>query len=125
MAFEICSSMAIVQKAGLGHNTDAAASESLLEQWYEEAVAYTNLFTRFDWTSNASTLFSSTSAALQMAVSSLAAMDLVAYDTILYFVRGEAQDLINILEYKANLALKQLQDDAARKFAIDGTTGVE
>ena len=124
MPFKLATSGAITRKAGRNANTTAAASGSLLAELSEEAENYINLFTRFNFTSNAATLNVATSGALELAASNLAATGLIRYDMSGYTTRGEAEDMIQHLEFEANKVLTLIKEDVHRKFAIDGSTGV-
>lgn len=124
MAFKLASSLALVAKAGINANTKVTTSGALLQQFSEEAEAFTNLYTKYNWTNAPSSLFAATSAALQEAVSCLGGIEIARHDQTSYQV-GEVENLINVLNYKAFRILDLLKEDSFRKFVIDGSTGAE
>lgn len=124
MAFALASSGSIVRAAGANVNSTAAASGTILADLSNQTEAYVNLFCRFNFTGNAATLYTQTSAALELAVAKKAAQGLIRYDMSGYTTRGEAEDMIQHLEYEANQILTLIKDDPHRRFTIDGSSGV-
>ena len=123
MSFSLASSGAIIAKSGRFSNSAAQTSGALLQQFSDEAEAFINLYTRYNWVSNAATINAQTSGALQEAVSCLAGIKIIAYDMSGYTTRAEAESIINVLNYQAFRVLDLLKEDVHRKFAIDVRTG--
>lgn len=111
MSFKLCSSGAIVIRAGANVNSDASASGAILEQFSNEAEGYVNATTRYDWVTNYTSIGAEFKPMLATATSCLAAADLIAYDMGGYTGRGEAESMINILYDRATRALTKLTDD--------------
>lgn len=124
MTFNLASSGSIVRAAGKNVNTDAATSGAILQQLSNQAEHYFNFYTRYNFSSNASALYPSASAAIEMAVANLAACGLIRHDMSGYTTRGEAEDMIQHLTFEAKNVMDLAKDDTHRKFLIDGSTGV-
>ena len=124
MSFGLATSESIVAKASINVDKTAAASGTLLEQFSNEAEAFVNMYTRFDWTGNSAKLFANASAAIQEAVSNLAGSQLMIFDTT-GFLTDEIQNNLNFLNFKTFKILDLINDDPSRKFVIDGSTGAK
>jgi len=111
MSFTLCTSGAIVTKAGANVSSTAAASAAILEQFCDEAEGRICAETRYDWVANIGSIGTNFKPALADACSSLAAVKLIAYDMSGYTGRGEAEDMININFDLAQKALKFLTED--------------
>jgi len=109
MAFNYCTSGAIVTKAGSNVSSTAIASSAIMQQFSNEAEAFINVMTRHDW---ATAPLPSTNylGILSEVASDLAATMLIAYDMSGYTARGEAEDMINILYDRAMKGIKMLAD---------------
>jgi len=124
MSFKLAASSAISAKAGISANTKITSSGALMAQYSDEAEHFINLYTRYNFTGNAASLYNQASASLQEAASCLAAVKVIAHD-ITSFQVGEAETMINVLNYQAFRVLDLIKEDNARKFVIDGSTGVD
>lgn len=111
MSFTLCTSSAIVIKAGKNVDTTGAASSAILEQFSDEAEGFINGTTRYDWVANYSKIGTNYKPILADAASALAGSYLVAYDMSGYTNRGEAEDVINILHDRATRAIAILRED--------------
>jgi len=109
MSFTLCTSGAIVIRAGHGVSSDASTSGAILEQFSDEAEGYINTATRFDWTADYSNVSTNFKPVLATASSCLAAVDLISYDMTDYNTRGEAESMINILYDRAQKAIDILE----------------
>ena len=114
MSFTLCTSGAIVAKAGVGVNQAAAASLALLTQFSDEAEGYINAATRYDWVGGYANVGTNYKPILAEAASNLAASYLVTYDLSTYTGRGEAEDILNILHDKATSAISILKEDKVK-----------
>lgn len=123
MPFNLASSQAIAAKAGITANSKITGSGSLMAQYSQEAEQFINLYTRYNFTSKAAVLYASASAALQDAASCLAAIKVINHNITAYQT-GEAETMANLLNYQAFRILDLIKEDTARKFVIDGSTGV-
>lgn len=122
MSFTLCSSGAIVIKAGKNVDSTGSTSGVILEQFSDEAEAFINATTRYDWVANYSSIGTNFKQILADAASALAASYLVAYDMSGYTNRGEAEDVINILHDRATRAIAILKDDKHKtKMGATGT----
>jgi len=113
MSFTLCTSGAIVIKAGAQVNSDAATSGAILAQYCDEAEAYICGALRNDVIKNYSTISKSTSYAVSLlsdAASSIAATSLVSYEMTGYGGRSFAEDLINILYDRAGRIIPFLKE---------------
>lgn len=114
MSFTLCTSGAIVIKAGANVSSTAAASSALLEQFSDEAEGRLCAETRYDWVAN----FTSLSAShpnfipvLADATSAYAGAMLITYNMSGYTNRGYAEDLINVNMDRFQKAVKFLIED--------------
>ncbi len=114
MSFTLCTSGAIVIKAGKNVSSSAATSSALLEQFSDQSEATFNLFTRYDWIANFSKIGTNYKQAIGNAVSSIAGIELVKHDMSGYTNRGEAEDVVNILHDMASRIIRALNDDKYR-----------
>ena len=114
MSFTLCTSGAIVIKAGLNVNTLAATSAALLGQFSDEAEGFIAGQTRIDWVVKYASVPTTLQPVLADAAACLAATFLIAYDMGGYTGRGEAEDMININHDRAARAIRQLSDDKTK-----------
>lgn len=84
----------IKAKAGNGAST-TAVSEEFLNQFAAEAESFVNVLTRTDFSASYSTLTNSRKMILKEAVSNLAAIYVVQYDTAGYASLREAENIMN------------------------------
>ena len=110
MSFTLCTSGAIVAKAGANVNSAAALSGTLLQQYCDEAEGIVCAATLFDWVANYATVGANYKGALTTAVSALGGNKLIAYDMSGYTGRGEAEDMINLNYTEAANAINVLKD---------------
>jgi hypothetical protein len=110
MSFTLCSSGAIVRKAGLYVNSTAAASLALLTDYYDEAEGFIVAETRRDWVTYYSDVASGAKLLLADCCSDLAAIKLITYDMSGYTSLGEAGLMLDTIKTNANEALKTLKD---------------
>ena len=117
MSFTLCTSGAIVHKAGAG---SIGTSGALLEEYSDQAEALCNVFSRYDWVTNYATLDANTRGLLAEVCSNLGGVYLVAYNMSGYTSRIEAEDVINVLRDGALRGLQLLRDQKGVKFIQDG-----
>ena len=113
MSFTLCTSEAIVAKAGANVNATAAVSGSLLEQFSEVAEGWLAAQTRVDWVANYAKVPTTLQPVLAEPVAAWAAKKLIAYNKLGYLT-GEANDLENINHDEALKAAKELSDDKVK-----------
>ncbi len=111
MPFTLCTSGAMVIRAGANVSPTASTSGTILEQYSEEAEGYINFVTRYDWVANYASIGANFKPVLATACACLAAADLVAYDMGGYTGRGEAESMINVLYDRAQKAITKLDED--------------
>ena len=97
MSFTLCSSGAIVRKAGANVNSSAAASGVLLAEFCDEAEGALCAITRYDWVTNYASVKASFKPILTDIVSDLAAMKLISYDMSGYTQLTETQTMLNVM----------------------------
>lgn len=114
MSFTLCTSGAIVIKAGNNVNSTGAASAALLEQFSDEAEGRICAETRYDWITDYASIGASFKPILADVASSLGAIKLIMWDMGSYTGRGEAEDMININFDLAQKGLKILTDDKVK-----------
>lgn len=108
MAWGLCSSYAIITKAGLGANSTAVASEALLELFYNQAEAQFNARTRKDWTTIYGGIGTYFKEAIGDAVSDLGAMKVILYDMGGYTSRLEATTILDALKTNSDKIIDDL-----------------
>lgn len=123
MSFKLAGSEAIIAEVGINVNTKITSSGGLMAHYSDNAESMINLYTRYPFTNNASSLYAHTSGALQAAAAKLAGVDIIKHNLTAYQV-GEAETMINVMNYQAFKILDLIRDDPQRKFVIDGSTGV-
>lgn len=114
MPFTLCTSGAIVTKAGRNVFSGAKVSGAILEQFSDEAEGLINVAGRYDYVANYSGLNSNAKKLLGEIASNLAGAYLIAYDMSGYTGRGEAEDMIMLLHDGAVRGLALLKEDKNR-----------
>jgi len=109
MSFGLCSSWAIIRKAGANASSTATASSALLAEFYDEALASINSFTRKDWTDG--TIGTAFSDILTDTISDLAGMKVITYDMSGYTSRLEAQTMLDVMRDNVIRNLDVLKDE--------------
>lgn len=110
----LTTSGAVLLKAGKNVSNDV--SGATVVQFINDAEGYVNAVSGVQWTEIIGTVNSGGVFLLNQIVSSLAAIDAVAYDPSGYTSRVEAEDIINVLAYKAELGINQLREGGTTKF---------
>ena len=116
MAFTLCSSEAIIRKAGANANSTAAASSSLLTQYSTEAEAEVMNVARYDWVTNYGTLTANVKEILAETCSNLGGMNLISYDMSGFTSRYEAETMLDVLRDGVMRGLSLLRVEDNRKF---------
>jgi hypothetical protein len=106
----LCTSKAIINKAGASANATVTASEALLQEFYDEAEGRILSDTKIDWTSGYSTLASGAKQCLADAVSDLAAIKVIQYDLSSFSRLLEAQSMVDMLLDNAKTEISLLRD---------------
>lgn len=109
MAFTMCSSSAIVAKAGAGANPDASTSTTLLTEWSDFAEGQIIARTKINWLSNFSGLPTSIQNALGDAASDIAGTKLINWDMSLYPSREIVQTQLDILRDNQSTLITELK----------------
>ena len=103
---------ACITKAGT--NVNASFKDTNAEALWEELILQAEGFicakSKKNWIDDYATLNADVKYILEDTASSLAAVNAVAYDMSGYTTRYEAEDIINVLLYRANQNLKLLSD---------------
>lgn len=107
MAFTLCSSDAIIFKAGSKASSEATTSAAIMEAFSEMAEARISAVSRHDWVTAYPGLKAGIKEVLDDTCSSIAANFVVAWDMSTYTSRVEAEDIINVNRdvYLNNLGL--------------------
>ena len=108
MSFTLCSSGAIVARAGSGADPSAAASSVLLEQWSNEAEGEIEIETKRTWVSNFGSQTNGMQNMLASTCAGLAAMRLVAHDPSGY-AGGEAELIMDFLKDTTGRTLNTIE----------------
>ena len=120
MSFSLCTSDAIVFKAGLDVNSGLKTSDAILELVSDEAEGFINAVTRYDWVTNHSKIGGQFSGALAAACSAWAARALVDYDKSGYLSKATADSKINLLHDEAVRIIAKINEDKnATKMGAD------
>jgi len=114
MSFILCTSGAIVNKAGINVSSYASTSGAILEQFSNEAEGYICALTRFDWVGNYATISANFKPVLAEAAASIGGAALIAYDMSGYTTRGEAESMINVLYDRSMKAIEALKDSKVK-----------
>lgn len=116
MSFTLCTSGAIVAKAGKDVNSSAITSYALLTRYSEDAEGMICTTARYDFVTNYSNVTAAGSGAIYFLAnlaSDIAAEKLITHDMSGYIGITYAEDLINVLHNDAVRGLRMLDD---RKF---------
>lgn len=97
MAFTLCTSGQILQRAGANANSTLLASGGAIANFSEEAEAIINVMTQYNWIDNYSSLNADVKYILSNAAASLAAMWIINYDMSGYTSRQESLTMLNVL----------------------------
>lgn len=108
--FALCSSSAIVYKAGDGVDKTAAASGALLDQFYREAEGRFVGNTHRDWVASANTLNPGVSGAVSLAIASMGGNLLASFNSELYPSREIYQTLLDVNDDNARKVMRELKD---------------
>lgn len=111
----MCSSEAIIAKAGFNHNTAAAASAAIMKRYSEDAEAVINCVAQYDFTSNWASLATTAKPMLSEIASNLGGIYLICYN-MASASRIEMEDRVNILRDGALRGLGILRDGNVKKF---------
>ena len=95
----LCLSGAVLLKAGAGvsSNFTGGNGEANLVPLINQAEAYVNVLTRYDWIGNWTSLDAQDKLLLEQAASDLAAIYAIQYDMSGYTNRLEAQTMLDVL----------------------------
>ena len=110
-SWNLCTSAAAIDKAGLNANSTIVASGVTLARWSEEAEGSLNAETRRDWISSAAS--TNYLGAIKDIVSSKIAQKMIAYDMSSYPLPGEANTLLDLnanIERKGIAVLKEFEN---------------
>lgn len=116
MSFTVCSSYAIVRKAGVSVNSSLAASLAFLAQISDEAEALINATARIDLIANYSSLNSTTRNILGAIASSWGGNQLIMADMSGYTSRYEAQTMLDVNDQTVQTGLKLIEDKNVTDF---------
>ncbi len=116
MAFILCSSGAIVVKAGANASSYAITSGAILTQFSNEAEGLINSMSRYDYTTNYGSLTANAKTLLGEIASNLAAIYVIQYDMSGFTTRIEAEDMINVLRDGALRGLSLIRDEKTKTF---------
>jgi hypothetical protein len=123
MSYNLTTSKAIIFKAGAGVNSNAAASDAIVSKFCDLAEGQFCLLTRTNWTDAtvSAAIIAGFRDSISDAVSDLAAMKLIAYDTSGYTTSFEAQYMGDLLRDNMLRIVQTLENDKGREVARTGT----
>lgn len=110
MSFTLCTSEAIIRKAGANASSTAVASGALIASFADLAEGQVCMKTRYDWVSNYSSVSANFKQSLSDVTSDLAAIKLIAYDMSGYSRLLEAQTMLDVLKDNADNIIKDLRE---------------
>lgn len=119
MAYVCTTEAEIVQKAGAGANGAFGTTE--MEAAELRHLATVNVLCRYNWSDNMPTNVD-VKGFLSDIVSSLVAIEAIAYDMAGYTTRIEAEDMINVLRDGALRGLSIIRDLKNQQFIKDNKT---
>ena len=105
---------AVVRKAGA--NVATTIPELAFDEWISGAEAYINVATGKNWSDVYTTLNADVKHILSDTAANLAGANAVTYDMSGYTSRIEAEDIINVLLFRANQNIKILKEMGSKKF---------
>ena len=117
MVVTLCTSGAVVLKAGVGANEILDTEYTQLINQAEGVIATVS---RVDWVAVYSTLDINIKLILEEAASNLAGMYAIQRDMSGYTSRAEAETMLDVLNAGANRAMSLLRDDKQKTF-LGGT----
>ena len=109
MTWTLCTSEAIIYKAGNNASSEAISSGSIMADFYDEAEGVVVAETRRDWVGGYSSVASGAKFALADAVSDLAAMKVINYDPNEWTL-ATAQTKLDVLRDNATRNINTLKD---------------
>ncbi len=109
MSFKLCSSEAIIRKAGLNANSAIVASGAALSDWSTQAEGWINSETRVDWVTDIGNVGTEFKGALAEACAAIAANEVIAYDMSGFTSRFEAVTKLNVNDRTARLNIAFLK----------------
>lgn len=113
-----CTTAEVQRKAG--ENADATANvEAYINDFVTQAESLINVYTRYNWSDNYSSLNVDVKGLLKEVASNLAAIYVIQYNMAGYTSRTEAEDMINILRDGALRGLAILKDKKNQEFMQD------
>lgn len=117
MTFTLCSSLAIIRKAGSNASSAAIASTALLLDYCTQSEGKFCALTRFDWVANYSTVATEIKEAVADAVSSDAAIKVLGYDPSGYSKLLEAQTIMDMNKDIFDNIVTKLREDKNKGFS--------
>lgn len=116
MSFNICTSQAIIRKAGANASATATASSALLADYCDQAESTICMRTRKDWITDWANVDTNIKPSVSEAVAAIAAMSIINYDMSGYTSRAEAQTMLDVLNNEASQIIKDLKDKNFQRF---------
>lgn len=116
MTYTLCTSGAMIIKAGANASTTAITSGAILALFNDHAENIINVSTRKNWITSYSSLNAGVKYILDDCCSSLGAISLITYDMSGFTSRAEAQSMIDVLNYSVNRDLKLLEEEKTKDF---------
>ncbi len=109
MVFTLCSSEAIIRKAGLNANSTIVASNAALAEFSTQAEGWINSETRVDWVTDFGNVGTEFKGALAEACAAIAANEVIKYDMSGFTSRAEAQTMLDVNRDVARLNISFLK----------------
>jgi len=117
MSYTLCTSGAATYKSGKYATSAVLGSETILNNFSDDAEGFVEQATNTDWVSNFAALSTSIKQALSDIVSSLIAMKIISYDMGAYSSMREAETLLDINDNIATKGILNLKGKADRRKA--------
>jgi len=119
MTATLCASGAVILKAG--KNAPTLITEAQYDQLINQAEAFINTSSRYDWVTNYASIPATTKQILEDAASSMAAIALINYDMSGYTSRTESQVMLDVNWSRLVECINLLRDDKFRTFIKQGS----
>lgn len=118
MTTTLCTSGACLLKAGKKVSSDftGTGADAKWTTLINQAEAYLNMVTRYDWVGNYSTLDAENKKVLEMTCSDLAGSYAIVYDASGYTSRYEAELILDLLRDRISDAIKLLTNKVHTDF---------
>jgi len=116
MTATLCSSYAVMNKAGARASSTIVGSSAIMEQFINQAEAVICNELRYNAVTNYGGITVDGKKAFELACSNLAAIYVVNYDNSNFISRAESETILDVLNDGYERAIKQLKDEGVKTY---------